>query len=232
MWVWYKKSVKIFRSVPVSLKSKGKLKMKFKDVKIGQILNDAYGNQFKVLKIVDSDEYFPVFVKCVEFKKSVKVDAYTFLTGVNQTLWVLKDRSLMLSVDKGFGKFIKDNFYSSLALSSSFERITVDINGVKRHYLLGRQSTVDKIEVTLSDLKIVESDCLTPNNVKLGMTVVDGVGNKYVVTDFGIDFVQLLHCTTFTSIDGQTKNVDVFVYIPYYKDGMSEHEHTTKDFRL
>lgn len=206
--------------------------MKFEDVKIGQILIDVHGNRFEVVKIVYNNKYFPIFVKCVEFKKPVKVDVYSSLTDVNQTLWILKDRSLMLSVDNGLGKFIKDNFYSSLALSNNFEHIEIDINGAKQYYLLGQQSTVDKIELTLSEMEVVEYDYLTPNNVKNGMKVIDGNGNEYVVIDFGTEAVQLLRNIEFVDMEGTAKNVDVTMRVSYYNANKSEYACTTKDFQI
>ena len=172
--------------------------MKFEDVKIGQILEDVYGNKFEVIGISNK-----VMVKCIEFKKSVRVDPYTtlagLLTGVNQTLWILKDFSMLLPIHEGFGKFIKDNFYSSLALSGNLESITVDICGIKRDYILAQQSTIDKIKIitlTLSEMKIVEDAenvCTTKDfqivketktkleDVSIGMEVVDKLGNEYII---------------------------------------------------
>lgn len=201
--------------------------MKFEDVKIGQILKDVYGNRYEVIDISNK-----VLVKCIEFKKSVRVDSYTALVGVNQTLWVLKDRSMMLPIHEGFGKFIKDNFYSNLALSGNLEPITVDICGIKKHYLLAQQSTIDKITLTLSEMEIVEDDYLTRDNVKIGMTVIDGLGNEYVVIGYGARFVQMTHNMKFTNMDGMVKNIDVAMYIPYYNGCDAENVCTTKDFQI
>lgn len=132
-------------------------KVKFEDIKTGQILEDAHGNRFKVLDITYENEYYPVRLKCVEFKKSVKVNSHESFTNKSQTLCVLKDRSMLLSIDDGLGKHIKENFYSSLALGGSLQRVTLNAsNGSKRNYILGRQSTIDDITLTLSDLKIVK----------------------------------------------------------------------------
>lgn len=206
--------------------------MKFEDVKVGQVLEDVYGNRFKVLNIMHDNKYFPILVKCVEFKKSVKVDMYSFLTGFNQTLWILKDRSLMLSVDNGLGKFVKDNFYPDSELLKSLEQIIIDVAGIKRHYLLGQQSTVDSIELTLSEMDVIEYDYLTSSNVKVGMKVIDGVGNEYVVIDFNTEAVKLSNNTKFTSMDGMSKNIVATVRVPYYNDGVSEDACTTKDFQI
>lgn len=206
--------------------------MKFEDVKIGQILKDVYGNRYEVIDIMHENKYFPILVKCVEFKKSVKVDMYSFLTDVNQTLWILKDRSLMLSVDNGLGKIVKDNFYPGSELLKSLEQITIDIAGIKLHYLLGHQSIVDSIDLTLSEMEIVEDDYLTRDNVKIGMTVIDGLGNEYVVIGYGARFVQMTNNMKFTNMDGMVKNIDVAMYVPYYNGCDAENVCTTKDFHI
>ena len=180
--------------------------MKFEDVKVCQILEDVYGNKFEVTDISNGNDYFKVLVKCIEFKKSVRVDPYTALTGINQTLWILKDRAMMLSIDDGPGKFIKDNFYSSLALSNNLESIVLETSvGTKRHYLLGQQSTIDKVELTLSEMTVVEDDYLTINNIKNDMNVIDGLGNEYVVIDYDGVSVKLLRNIKFTSMNGESK---------------------------
>lgn len=48
-------------------------KVKFEDIKTGQILEDAHGNRFKVLDITYENEYYPVRLKCVEFKNLLKL---------------------------------------------------------------------------------------------------------------------------------------------------------------
>lgn len=201
--------------------------MKLEDVKIGQILEDVYGNRFEVIDISNN-----VLVKCIKFKKSVRVDSYTALVCINQTLWILKDRSMLLPIHDGFGKFIKDNFYSSLALSCNLEPITVDICGIKRNYLLAQQSTIDKIGLTLTEMEIVEDDYLTLDNIKNDMKVIDGLGNEYVVIDFGTEAVQLLRNIKFTSMNGESKNIDTVMRVPYYNVNMPENVCTTKDFQI
>ena len=205
--------------------------MKFEDVKIGQILEDVYGNKHEVIDI--SNDYYKVLVNCIEFKKSVRVDPYTALVGINQTLWILKDRAMLLSIDDGPGKFIKDNFYSSLALSNNLESIVLETSvGTKRHFLLGQQSTIDKVGLTLTEMEIVEEDYLTADNVKNGMKVIDGLGNEYVVIDFGTEAVQLLRNITFTTMEGVSKNIDTVMRVPYYNINIPDYACTTKDFQI
>ena len=45
--------------------------MKLKDVKIGQILNDRFGNKFEVKQIDNGDDFMPIKLKCVEFVKDI-----------------------------------------------------------------------------------------------------------------------------------------------------------------
>ena len=140
---------------------------------------------------------------------------------------------MLLSIDDGPGKFIKDNFYSSLALSNNLESIVLETSvGTKRHFLLGQQSTIDKVGLTLSEMEIVEEDYLTADNVKNGMKVIDGLGNEYVVIDFGTEAVQLLRNITFTTMEGVSKNIDTAMRVPYYNINMPEYACTTKDFQI
>lgn len=208
--------------------------MKFEDVKIGQILEDVYGNKFEVQEISHTSIHYSILVKCIEFKKSVKVDSSgNAFTGINQVFYILRDRSILLSIDDGFGKFIKDNFYSSLALSNNLESVTVNIDDIKRNYLLGHQSTIDKIALTLSELKIVEDNYMTEDNIKLGMTVVDGLGNKYIVEDYENDSVQLSMTIETTSVDGEQCIMSMKTWVLFYDENKDEkHIITTKNFRI
>lgn len=207
--------------------------MKFEDVKVGQILEDAHDNRFEVVNIDTNNKYYSILVKCIRFKGVIKqVDGFTKFTHAKQRLYILRDRSMLLPIHDGFGKYIKDNFYSNLVLVGNLEPITVDICGIKKHYLLAQQSTIDKITLTLSDLKIVEDDYLTLSNVKVGSKVIDGIGNEYVVIDFNTEAVKLSHNTKFTSMDGTSKNIVAIVRVPYYNDNMSEDVCTTKDFQI
>lgn len=87
--------------------------------------------------------------------------------------------------------------------------------------------------ITVKSLKpILEKDYLTSDNVKLGMKVIDGIGNEYVVIDFGSDDVKLVHNTQLTSMDGESKEVDMYLQVPYYSNTVIEGECTTKDFQI
>lgn len=43
--------------------------MKFENVKVGQILEDIYGNRYKVLSTSTGNPAYPVFLECIKFKK-------------------------------------------------------------------------------------------------------------------------------------------------------------------
>lgn len=210
--------------------------MKLRNVKIGQILEDVYGNKYEVLEVAKSYEYYPILVRCIDFKKPVKVDTqmYGSITSVGQRTWILKDRSLMLPIEDGPGKFIKDNFYSSLALGGSLERITLQSsNGTKRHFLLGQRSTIDSITLTLDEMKIVEDevDYPTSDNAYIGMKVVDGEGKEYKVIDLNMVSVQLGYISNFTAMDGTVNAISATIQVPYYKKGAG-FACSTKDFQI
>nr|DAD57821.1 MAG TPA: hypothetical protein [Bacteriophage sp.] len=203
--------------------------MKFEDVKVGQILEDTYGNRFQVLDIIYGNEYYPVRVKCIEFKNPVKIDSHNSFKNKNQILYVLKDRSMLLSIDDGLGKYIKENFYSSLALSNTLQTFSLTAsNGSKRHYVLGRQSTVDNVTLTLSDMEPVKDNYLTIDNVRNDMIVSDGVGNKYTIIYYNSDNIQLMFKKQITGINGKSGDFNTYIWVPYdSNDGLS-----AKDFSI
>lgn len=202
--------------------------MKVKDLKISQIVVDQYGNKYEVVTISEGSKFYPVLIKCVDFKEPVGTGGYGVILDVGQRAWVLKDRSALLSVEEGAGKFFKENFYSSLALSNSLEQITVELsNGTKRHYLLGRQSTIDNITITLEDMNPVEDDCLTKDNIQIGMTVIDGVGNEYEVISCEHNSTHLSRTIEIITIEGIAKTIDVTVCVPF-----DDFVYTTKDFQI
>lgn len=59
-------------------------KVKFEDIKTGQILEDAHGNRFKVLDITYENEYYPVRLKFSE---------------VGQRLWIYKSNGAARKFD-------------------------------------------------------------------------------------------------------------------------------------
>lgn len=203
--------------------------MKFEDVKAGQILEDTYGNRFEVLDITYENEYYPIRVKCIEFKRPVKVDSHVSVTNKNQTLYVLKDRSMLLSIDDDLGKYIKENFYSSLALSNTLKTFSLTgSNGSKRHYVLGRKAVVDNVTLTLSDMEPVKDNHLTVHNIRNDMIVSDGVGNKYTVIYYNSDSIQLMFKKQIVGINGKSGDFNTYIWIPYNsKDGLS-----AKDFSI
>lgn len=207
--------------------------MKFEDVKVGQILEDKIGNKYEVMRIVDSNKIYPVFLKCIEFRKAVTIDSYTTVTGIWQTFWIIRDRSMLLSIDNGPGKFIKENFYSSLALSNGLQSITITASvGTERTYILARSSTIAQIQLTLSGLEAISDDYLSLNNIRTGMKVVDGAGNEYVVVDHNAVSVKLLRKIQITTIGGTSKTIETVVRVPYWNHSSDDGPCTTKDFKI
>ena len=207
--------------------------MKFEDVKIGQILLDSLGNKYEVMNIKHSSKCYPVFLKCVEFREAISIDKYATVTGINQTFWIVRDRSMLLSIDSGPGKFIKENFYSSLALSNNLEYITLEVQGrCKRDYILGRGPVINKIGLTLSELEVIDDNYLSLNNTARGMKITDGAGNKYTVFDYNVEAIRLSYNFKLIGINGETRNVDAVIRVPYYNPGSIGNRCTTKDFRI
>lgn len=140
---------------------------------------------------------------------------------------------MLLSIEEGPGRFIKENFYSSLALSNSLEYITLEVQGGrKRDYILGRREVINKIGLTLSELEVLGEDYLTEDNVKMRMKVIDGLGNEYIVSDYGTEAVKLLRSFKITTINGATRHIETAIRVSYYKVGTPDDVCTTKDFEI
>lgn len=200
--------------------------MKLEDVKVGQILKDKYGNKYEV-KLISKDDLQSVFVSCVEFKKKVYVSEFD-ITKCGDSVWLIDDKNILLSKDSLFGRAICQKLKFTY-FSSCFNKITISSGFDSQTFLLCKQSTIDKI-LTLSDLEEdVVIDYLTADNVKLGMKVIDGIGNEYVVDDIVDDSVSLLLNMKTTNIDGESCVISLKTWIPFYdeKDVI-----TTKDFLI
>ena len=65
---------------------------------------------------------------------------------------------------------------------------------------------------------------------KLGMKVIDGIGNEYVVDDIVDDSVSLLLNMKTTNIDGESCVISLKTWIPFYDENDEKDVITTKDF--
>ena len=81
--------------------------MKLEDVKLGQILKDKFGNKYKVTAI-EKDDLQSVIVTCIEFKKEVCVGDLSII-GLGDAVWLLNDRSILLSLESSSGEKIAKN---------------------------------------------------------------------------------------------------------------------------
>lgn len=205
--------------------------MKLDDVKIGQILEDKFGNKFEVTQIDTDDKLMPVGLKCVKFVKNVCTGCTT-ITKPNFRFWVLKDRSRILSSDSIVGEFLKEHFYPSEYNSfDDLELIDIVLNGVECRFLFGDAKAIKKVDVTLKDLCIDDNtNYLTKDNVRLDDIIVDKNGTEYRVIARNSTGIDVKYVREFVGIDGVVFNVDSTMYVPFsnssYPDGMF----TTKEF--
>lgn len=65
--------------------------MKLKNVKVGQILIDKFGNEYRVL-FVANDYDMPVELECVKFSQCVNVDGNFTFTRIGQCFWIFKSK--------------------------------------------------------------------------------------------------------------------------------------------
>ena len=200
--------------------------MKLEDVKLGQILKDKFGNKYKVTAI-EKDDLQSVIVTCIEFKKEVCVGDLSII-GCGDAAWLLNDRSILLSLESPSGEKIAKNLKFT-AFSKPFKKITISSGFDSQDFLLCRPSFFNNIDVTLSDLEEdVFSDRLTKDNVKIGMTVSDGLGNTYEVIDYSQHSVKLELKMETVNVNGEGRKFYMHMWVSYESDV----ELSMKDFRI
>ena len=150
--------------------------MKLDDVKIGQILEDKFGNKFEVTQIDTDDKLMPVGLKCVKFVKNVCTGCTT-ITKPNFRFWVLKDRSRILSSDSIVGEFLKEHFSNIKTFNDELKFIDVVLNGVECRFLFGDAKAVKQVDITLKDLCLNGDEEYPTNfNTRLNDIIVDKNG--------------------------------------------------------
>ena len=65
--------------------------MKLQDIYVGMLVQDTYGNQYRVLSVTPKDAQC-VKLECTHFERSVNVGDKTYFDGIGQARWVLRDR--------------------------------------------------------------------------------------------------------------------------------------------
>lgn len=205
--------------------------MKLKDVKIGQILNDKFGNKFEVTQIDDGDDLMPIELKCVEFVKDICIGRDK-ITKAGYHSWFLKDRSGILSSDSVVGEFLKNVFSNTELSNDELELIDLTLNDVKCRFLFGNAISVKKVDVTLKDLCLNgDEEYPTIFNTRIDDIIVDKNGVEYRVIAKYSTGIEIVYSTEFTGLDDKVFNVNVRMYIPFYNSGYTDDVLTTKEFK-
>ena len=68
--------------------------MKLKDIKIGQIVVDKLGNEYKVLFVCADGDDVPVELECIKFSKKVNVDDTFASNHIGQCFWIYKSKKI------------------------------------------------------------------------------------------------------------------------------------------
>nr|DAJ41880.1 MAG TPA: hypothetical protein [Ackermannviridae sp.] len=71
--------------------------MKFKDVKIGQIVIDKHGNEYKVHNIeynIGDDNCTPVALLCIKHVKDISIFNHICFTTIGQVFWIYKSKKM------------------------------------------------------------------------------------------------------------------------------------------
>lgn len=161
--------------------------MKFEDVKVGQRLQDPYGNVYLVLDI-QSEPKFMVKLKCITFRYAVKVEYDFTFNNKGHSWWVHADRNRLLDLESPTTQQIlqclgvpKHKFETIEGFSVTYIETTKIFRPVASKCIAG-------IEVTIADMKLLPEPIkeeapteLTPDDIKIGAEFQDTRGNKYIV---------------------------------------------------
>ena len=67
--------------------------MKFKDIQIGQTVEDELGNEYKVCLIDEFDkEGLHIMLRCIKLIKPIAVDNNADFTSAGDSLWIYKSK--------------------------------------------------------------------------------------------------------------------------------------------
>lgn len=205
--------------------------MKLENVKIGQILNDKFGNKYEVTQIDEDDDLMPIELKCIEFVKDVCIGCDK-ITKVGYHSWFLKDRSRILSSDSIVGEFLKNVFSNTELFNDKLELIDLSLNDVKCRFLFGNAKSVKKVDVTLKDLCIYDNtNYPTKDNIRLGDIILDKDGNEYKVIAKYYSGIDVKHKTKITGINNTVLDVNSIMYIPFADSTHNENSFNSKIFR-
>lgn len=206
--------------------------MKLEDVKIDQVLEDIYGNKYRVLEI-DDDNFLPVHVECIEFQRKVHFGAgYNVISRIGSRAWVLKDYSRLLAADGTVGGFLQRHFYPNANWNfDDLEYITVSSNDTDKRFLVGNSIAIGKVKVTLKDLRIFDNSSYpTKDNTRLDDILVDKSGKEYRVIGRNNEGLTVKCKGEFVGADGTIFDTCLTMYIPFPDDRYQNKFLTTKEF--
>ena len=70
--------------------------MKLKEIEIGQIVVDKFGNEYVVEKVTNNtDSMMPVLLKCTKFVKSIGIqESDITFDDVDESFWIYKSKKI------------------------------------------------------------------------------------------------------------------------------------------
>lgn len=163
--------------------------MKFEDVKVGQYLQDPYGNVYEVLEIKGAPNYI-VNLKCSTLVRPVKVEYHFEFTSEGQTWWVHADREELVDVTNPVIRQIMNRMGAFNNACISVSGFSVSCKGNTKHFKLATADCIAGCEVTIANMKVVPT-VLNAHDLSMGMTFMDGSGNYYKVIGWMQDRVHL-----------------------------------------
>ena len=206
--------------------------MRLEDVKIDQVLEDIYGNKYRVLEI-DDDNFLPVHVECIEFQAKVHFGAgYNVISGIGSRAWVLKDFSRLLIVDGTVGAFLQRHFYPNSNWDfDDLEYITVSSNDTDKRFLIGNSEAIRKVRVTLGELRIFDNSSYpTRYSTRLDDILVDKSGKEYRVIGRNNEGLTVKYKNEVIGANGIIFDTYSTMYIPFPDDRYQNKSLTAKEF--
>ena len=176
--------------------------MKFEDVKVGQYLQDPFGNVYEVLGIKGTPRYI-VNLKCITFVRPVKVEFHFEFTREGQSWWVHADREQLIAAENPVVRQIVGSLGGLKQDTIIVDGFSVTCNGTHKYFRIVTSECLVGCEIAITDMKVVPS-VWDVRDLSIGMTFMDGSGNYYKVIGWMQDRVRLQFVLNVKRSEGKT----------------------------
>ena len=180
--------------------------MKFEDVKVGQYLQDPFGNVYEVLDIIGAPRYI-VNLKCITFVRPVKVEFHFEFKMEGQTWWVHADREQLIDAENPVVRQIAKSLGELKQDSVIVDGFSVTCKDTTKYFRIVTSECLAGCEIAITDMKVVPKyTCLTLENTRVGLRVSTKSGEEFTVIGYDSDYVSLQYDLKFIGADGALKS--------------------------